>query len=188
MNWKTAVKGLFWVGAIVLILIFAGRLWDLIFPKPPVVNPGTNNPVVHLTPSPTIDPQVHQQVPNAVTDIVIPKPNNNQPGTTNTQHVVIDTDGNTLCVTTSKMDWGFKLNPKAIVGYSEGVNLGVGLNIFRIWRFDTDLLLTYDLGDSNIKLGAGECFKITNNLSAGAGCLWNKDFKPGVVAYLSLNF
>lgn len=192
--WKKVFKWTVIIGVVIFVLMFAGKIWNFLFPTPPVTIPGVNdNPVVQVTPGP-ITPNVQHQIPagqHAVAQIDIP-PVHNTPGMINQQHVVPTAEGNTLIVTTSKIDWGFRLEPKVFLGYSHGVYAGLGANVFTVWRFNTDVLLgtnlTPDRAFSKIYLGAGVSYQVYQNTFLGVNVLESQDLDTTIGVNLNLKF
>jgi hypothetical protein len=187
-------RTLIFLGSLVGIFILASVIKDYIV-KPPVIVPGGNsNPTVYVTPT-SVNQNVQDHLPSGqtgVTQIDIP-PVNQSPGIITQQHVVVTDSGNTLIVSTEKIDWGFRVDPKLILGYSGTLTLGIGTSLFKIWRFDSDVMLTGELSKDftlkeSIRLGVGESYQITNNAYVGVNCSWNADLNPKVGVYLSIKF
>jgi hypothetical protein len=176
------------LGCLVALIISASQFFSQCS-KPKIVLP--DNPVISVTP-----------ITNSmkIRDLKITLPNKEEPkivvtvptpvpvlGKKVTSHVVVSNKGNTYVAYTEKVDIGFRFEPKLAVGYSNNVCFGVGATIFKVWRFETDALLFYEL-DDDIRLGIGESYQLTPNTSIGITFSENINLQPAIGVYLSLKF
>ena len=98
-----------------------------------------------------------------------------KPGVVSSPVVVVSEAGNTFVAIADKIERGFMLEPFMLAGYTDSIFFGVGTSIFTYWRFDTTVHLCYGI-DSNLFLGLGETFKLTNNTAIGITVLKDKNF------------
>ena len=132
---------------------------------PPVIPITDEVPIVSVTPqSPTA--AVLAVVPDAVSQINIPAAPVVLPGQVASIHVVHDSVGNTLVVATTKVDIGFRVVPKYIIGYTGDPCLGLGVEVFRYGRYNTDVVGLIDL-QKQLSIGLGVAYSITHNTSVG---------------------
>lgn len=184
------IKNILWIVFVIILVI--GIYFGIRSCYRLILNPGIQNPVVSVTP--IVDPGEidnlnlpdlpNNETPAVIIPVATPVP---VPGTTITPHVVVSDEGNTYIAYTVKMDFGFKLEPKLVCGYSDSVFFGVGATVFKVWRFETDILLFYEL-DEDLRLGIGESYQLTNNTSIGVTFSENTNLQPSVGLYLSLKF
>jgi hypothetical protein len=181
---KVMVVALALVAIVVGVSIFKGCV-------KPVVPGGNSNPVVVVTPT-AVTPAVQHMLPagqTAHTQIVVSHVNT-VPGMVPTQHIIVSDQGNTFCVTTNSIDWGFKFEPSLVVGFDSKAFGGLGLNFFRVWKFDTDALLTIsgkDI-DNDIRVGVGESYQLFNNTFIGVAFQIDANVDKHLGVYLNLHF
>ena len=183
---KVMIIAIALVAIVVGVAIFKGCV------KPIVPNvPGGNNPVVIVTPTAVTTAVQHQLPPGqtAHTQIVVPHVNTT-PGMIPTQHVVVTDQGNTLCVTTNAIDWGIKCEPKVVLGFDDKVFGGIGLTFFKVWRFDTDAMLTFSGRDiaNEFKIGIGESYQLFQNTDIGVSFQIDSNINKHLGVYVSLKF
>ena len=181
---KVMVVALALVTIVVGVSIFKGCV-------KPVVPGDNNNPVVVVTPT-ALTPAVQHLLPagqTAHTQIVVPHVNT-VPGMIPTQHIIVSDQGNTLVVTTEAIDWGFKCEPKFVLGFDDKAFGGVGLTFFKVWRFDTDAMLTLSGKDvaNELKVGIGESYQLFQNTDIGVAFQIDSNVNKHLGVYLSLKF
>jgi hypothetical protein len=191
MPWSKIIKGALVVGAVVFVFMFAGKIWNYLFPVPPVIPGGTT---VINTPAHTVTPGVQHQLPSGqhgTSQVDVP-PVTPHPGMIPQQHVVVTDQGNTLVVTTEKLDWGFRLEPKVYLGMSDRVFIGLGANVFTVWRINTDVFIATNLDKdkllSECYLGAGLSYQVYRNTFLGFNVLESTQLKTMAGVNLSLKF
>lgn len=182
-HWKVLIA----VGFCVLFVVALFKNCGGPLPTP---NPGNDNNIVEVTPT-TITHSVKVQLPHgqhAVSQVDIPHIAST-PGIVQTQHVVVTDSGNTLVVTTSNIDWGLRLDPKLVGGYSDDVFFGIGIGFFRVWRFNADALLVTEIhGFPDFRFGAGITYKVFQNTDIGLCFTENAKLEPKIGVYVSLSF
>ena len=191
MPWSKIIRGVLVVGAVVFVLMFSSKIWNYLFPVPSII-PGGGSVV--NTPAHTVTPGVQHQLPNGqqgTSQVDIP-PVTPHPGMVPQQHVVVTDQGNTLVVTTEKLDWGFRLEPKVYLGMSDRLFIGLGANVFTLWRFNTDVFIATNLDKekliSECYLGAGVSYQVYKNTFLGLNVLESIQLKTTVGVNLSLKF
>jgi hypothetical protein len=130
--------------------------------------PTVSNNAIVVTPV-SITPAVSHALPagqTGHTQVNIP-PVVVHPGLIPTQHVVVTDQGNTVVVTTEKMDIGFPNQPVAFIGYDTDVFAGIGLNVARFWRFNADILTSYGFKQSTIRIGGAITFAVDSYVKVG---------------------
>jgi hypothetical protein len=131
-------------------------------------NTATPSNSVVVTPVP-ITNDVQHSLPSGQTgsiQITIPTPIQH-PGLIPTQSIVPTDQGNTVVVTTYKMDIGFKCEPQLVLGYDSDVLAGFGLNLARFWRFDASGLVSYGFYKKEVKSGILVSFSVDKNAKIG---------------------
>lgn len=179
------------VGAIIFIVVSAKKILD--FLRPTVFPEGSSPPVVSVTPI-SITSQVKHHLPKnqtAISQINLPHLKS-LPGIISTQHIVITNQGNTLVVATNKTDWGLRFDPKIFLGYSDDIFLGIGANVFTVWKFNLDLLIATNIGNedslSRVYLGAGISYQIYRNTFLGIAVFESTELKTIIGTNLNLRF
>ena len=159
--------------------------------------PANSTPVAQVTPITNPTQIAHLNLPplpNHATPVsVIPVPLPVQhPGIITTPNVVVGSDGNTYIANTSRVDWGFRLNPRVSAGLNSDLVpvAGLDVNFFTYWRFNADALLYIPLKETavaRIAAGPGLSYQLSTNMSVGSAYTWSIE-KQAVVGFISFKF
>jgi len=126
--------------------------------------------ITEVSPEKTISPQIKKifkdKIEQPKIQIIIPE-KKKIIGKKATQNIIVTDVGNTLVVTTYKIDWGCRFDPKLYCSYNKNYCIGAGISFFRIGRFNSDFFASYEFFDKNIDVNLGVSFQITNNTFVG---------------------
>lgn len=157
--------------------------------------PQPGAPAVSVTP--ITDPGMLANLPplpnheNPVSSIPVPLPTP-KPGHVIQPAVVVSDAGNTFVVYTDRIDWGLRFEPKASLGISTDLLLGVDVSFFTWWRLNADavvfLPIRSDFDFTRTRAGLGVSGQLSSNTSAGLAYLVDLADRRTWAAFVSLKF
>jgi hypothetical protein len=157
--------------------------------------PQPGAPAVSVTP--ITDPETLSNLPplpnheKPVSAIPVPVPTP-KPGHIIQPAVVMSDAGNTFIVYTDRIDWGLRFDPKASLGISTDLLLGVDVSFFTWWRLNADavvfLPIRSDLDFTRTRAGLGLSGQLSANTSVGLAYLVDLADRRTWAAFVSLKF
>lgn len=157
--------------------------------------PEPSGPPVSVTP--TTDPQTLATIPGlpnndkpvSAIKVQAPIP---KPGMKVETYVVAGASGNTYVANVERIDWGFRFDPKASLGISTDLLIGVDVSFFSWWRLNADALvyvpIRADMDFTRSRGGLGVSGQLSSNTSVGMAYLWDLADRRSLAAFVSLKF